>query len=669
MFTWVAEGEVMTFARWFLAAALLAASPTLAQTTGPAPAITQPKAVASAPLAPKTSSHAMTADDVGAYFDGLIPYAMERGDVAGIVVVVVKDGHILFERGYGYADVTSRKPVDPKTTLFRPGSISKLFTWTSVMQLVAAHKLDLDRDVNDYIDFKIPPAFGRPITLRDLMTHTPGFEESIRNLGTTDPKGSITLEAFLKEWVPTRIFPPGQVSAYSNYGAALAGYIVQRVSGEPFEQYVERHIFAPLDMRHASFRQPLPKAIAGDMSTGYDQASDAPKAFEYINVGPAGALSASGEDIAHFMIAHLNNGAYGSARILDEATARMMHGTAFTPDPALPGMAYGFYHEDRNGQVIIGHGGDTQYFHSDLHLLLDQHIGLFFSQNSTGKSDARIRKSVLAGFMDRYFPATTTPAPTLKTAKDDAKLVAGRYIVSRRSESNFLLLGAVASESNVTANDDGTITVGDLEGLNGAPLKWREIAPLHWREVNGTRTLIAHVANGKVTELVTDDFPPIEVLQRASFWRSSAWNVPLMIAMTAMLFLTSLFWPIKAVLRWRYKHPLGYKGTVRLAYRWSRVAALVDLAAIAGWVAFLAMGSNDLSVFGSHSDGVVTILQSLTGIGVILTLATFWELRVAFADKARPWWTKATDVLLSLACLSFAWFAFSLHFLNFSLNY
>jgi len=655
--------------RYWVAAALILTAPALAQTTGPAPAITQPKTTVSAPLTPAPSPHALTADDVSAYFDGLVPYAMERGDVAGIVVVVVKDGHVLFEKGYGYADVKSRKQVDPKTTLFRPGSISKLFTWTAVMQLVAAHKLDLDRDVNDYIDFKIPPAFGKPVTLRDLMTHTPGFEETIRNLGTTDPKASIPLETFLKEWVPTRIFPPGQVSAYSNYGAALAGYIVQRVSGEKFEQYVERHIFAPLDMQHASFRQPLPKSIAGDMSTGYDLASAEPKKFEYINVGPAGALAASGEDIAHFMIAHLNDGAYGATRILDADTARMMHGTAFKLDPALPGMAYGFYHEDRNGQVIIGHGGDTQYFHSDLHLLLDRHIGLFFSQNSTGKPDARIRKSLFIGFMDRYFPAAPLNEPTLKTAKDDAKRVVGRYIVSRRSQSNFLYLGAVASESNVTADADGIITVSDLEGLNGAALKWREVAPFHWREVNGTRTLIAHVADGQVTELVTDDFPPIEVLQRAGFWQSAAWNVPLMIAMAVMLLLTTLFWPIKALLRWRYQRPLGYTGYTRLAYRWARVAALVDTAAIAGWIAFLAMGTSDLTILGSRSDGVVTILQALTGIGVFLTVATFWELRVAFADKARPWWTKATDVLLCLACLSFCWFAFSLHFLDFSLNY
>ncbi|HTQ13122.1 MAG TPA: serine hydrolase domain-containing protein [Rhizomicrobium sp.] len=655
----------------FLLAALLATGSAFAQPQGPAPApILAPKTSAAPVAAPAAAAHALTAEDVGAYVDGLVDYGIQRGDIAGAEVVVVKDGQILFEKGYGYADVKSRKPVDPKTTLFRPGSISKLFTWTAVMQLVARHKLDLDADVNTYLDFTIPPAFGKPVTLRDLMTHTPGFEETIRNLGTTDPKAAMPLGAYLKEWVPTRIFPPGEVSAYSNYGAGLAGYIVQRVSGEPFERYVAEHIFAPLGMEHASFAQPLPKALAAGMSKGYELGSGDPKGFEYINVAPAGALAVSGEDIAHFMIAHLNDGAYGNARILDAATARMMHGTAFKPDPLLPGMAYGFYHEDRNGQTVIGHGGDTMYFHSDLHLILGHGVGLYYSQNSAGKPDAQIRRALFQGFMDRYFPApAAAQPPTLKSAAADARAIAGYYLESRRSASNFLSLGAEISEAKVTVNPDNTISASEVDGLNGAPKKWRETGPQRWREVNGTRMLDGKLENGMVTEITTDQYPPILVFQRASFWQSAAWNVPLMIAMLAMLALTVIFWPIKAVLRWRYKRPLGLAGLSLRAYRWARVAALVDLAAIAAWATLLVLGSMNLSAFGSGSDKLVILCQVLTGLGVILTLAPFWELRMAFADGTRPWWTKATDVLLALACLSFVWFAFSLHFLNFSLNY
>src|SRR5438874_2759751 len=180
--------------------------------TGPAPVSAPPAVHAPATPAtkPATTTHSLTAEDVGAWLDGLIPYGIDRGDVAGVEVVVVKDGRVLFERGYGVADVKSRRPVDPKRTLFRPGSISKLFTWTAAMQLVEQGKLDFDLDVNAYLDFKIPPAFGKPLTLRNLMTHTPGFEESIKGLFAKDRR---PLGAVLKAWVPTRIFPPGEVSA------------------------------------------------------------------------------------------------------------------------------------------------------------------------------------------------------------------------------------------------------------------------------------------------------------------------------------------------------------------------------------------------------------------------------------------------------------------------
>src|SRR4051812_35619376 len=155
----------------------------------------------------------LTRTDVETWLDGFLPYALQRADIAGAVVVVVKDGEVLLEKGYGYADVAKRTPVDPKRTLFRPGSVSKLFTWTAVMQLVEAGKLDLDRDVNEYLDFRIPPAFGKPITLRHLMTHTPGFEERVKNLFSPDSVNVESFESFLKAWTPERIFPPGEVPA------------------------------------------------------------------------------------------------------------------------------------------------------------------------------------------------------------------------------------------------------------------------------------------------------------------------------------------------------------------------------------------------------------------------------------------------------------------------
>ena len=165
----------------------------------------------------------------------------------------------LLKKGYGFSDIAKKKPVDPDSTIFRLASISKLFTWVSVMQLVEQGKLDLDADVNNYLDFQITPAFGKPVTLRNLMTHTAGFEEEIRDILLTDPKKATPLREFLMENLPRRMFTPGEVPAYSNYGVGLGGYIAQRASGQLFEDYVADHILQPLAMKHSE----LPPAPGG----------------------------------------------------------------------------------------------------------------------------------------------------------------------------------------------------------------------------------------------------------------------------------------------------------------------------------------------------------------------------------------------------------------------
>ena len=172
----------------------------------------------------------MTAADVNAWLDGFMPNVLATGDMAGAVVVVVKDGQVLTQRGFGFADVARRRPVDPERTLFRPGSISKLFTWTAVMQLVEQGRLNLDADVNRYLDFEIPPRDGQPITLRNIMTHTAGFEEQVKTLIGYDREHAPPYDELLKRWIPSRVYAPGTTPAYSNYATALAGYIVQRVS-------------------------------------------------------------------------------------------------------------------------------------------------------------------------------------------------------------------------------------------------------------------------------------------------------------------------------------------------------------------------------------------------------------------------------------------------------
>ncbi len=629
-------------------------------------------AAAQTPAAPP-QGHTLTADDLDAFFDGYMPLALARGDIAGSVVVVVKDGHVLFEKGYGVSDVKTQAPVDPKTTMFRPGSVSKLFTWTAVMQLAEAHKVDLDTDVNTYLDFKIPPYEGKPITLRNLMTHTPGFEETDKNLFMTDPKKMMSLEAALKAWVPSRIFPPGEVPAYSNYGAALAGYIVQRVSGEDFDDYIANHIFTPLAMKHSTFDQPLPKALQPFMSKGYDKASGKAQPYELIPMAPAGSSAVTGDDMTRFMIAHLNNGEYNGARILQPETAIKMHGVALEHTPGIPPMAYGFYHEDQNGHVIVGHGGDTLWFHSDLHLILDQKVGLFLSQNSMGKPGTAIRGPLFKFFMDRYFPAPPLPKePTLKSAKADGALVAGNYIGSRGSFTNILTIGGLLGQAEASVNDDGTLAIDALKDYAGNTKKFREVKPFVWREEHGRGLVMAKMKDGKVTELVTDEIPQIISFLKAPWWQSAKLNMPLFFGMLCMLALTVLFWPIKAILRWRYDTSFPLSGRAATLYRLTRLAALCDLVLFIGVLAYFTYaGNGHLELFSTSHDWMLRIFQFFGLLGVIGTIPAVMNAVSAIGGSSdeHPWWTKFTDVLIALACLLATWYAFSAHLLVWSLNF
>ncbi len=272
-FRWAPYAAALWLCLFFIQQGRLAAqsaapvAPAMQAPTAPGP-LTQPIGMPAATAVP-VPGHTLEAADLEAFFDGIFPLQLERSDIAGASVLVMKDGNVLLEKGYGYADVKTKKAVDPGATIFRLASISKLFTWVSVMQLVEEGRLNLDTDVNHYLDFQIRAAFDKPITLRNLMTHTGGFEESGDDIIITDPKQAVSLRQYLIDNQPMRIFPPGEIPAYSNYGVGLASYIVQRASGEPFERYVQEHIFTPLGMTHSTFYQPVKKSLANLPSEGY----------------------------------------------------------------------------------------------------------------------------------------------------------------------------------------------------------------------------------------------------------------------------------------------------------------------------------------------------------------------------------------------------------------
>jgi len=631
------------------------------------------------PLAPKaerapqgtehisSAAHELTQSDLAAFLDGMIPLQLPREDIAGAVISVVKDGKPFFAKGYGFSNVEKRTPVSPDGTLFRPGSISKLFNWTSIMQQVEQGKLDLDRDVNEYLDFKIPPTYPQPITLRNIMTHTPGFEETIQELFVANASQLKPLDAYLKEHMPARIFPPGTTPAYSNYATALAGYILQRVSGEPFDSYIEHHIFQPLQMSHSTTRQPLPDNLKPLMSNGYDVASEPAKPFEFVEAVPAGSSSVTGADMQHFMIAHLQNGQYEGTQILRPETAQMMHARQFSNLPDLNGMCLGFYEETRNGHRIIGHAGDTQYFHSDLHLILDSGVGFFISYNGAGKGETRARESVWHAFLDRYFPYEPPQAPVQTTAAADAQLVSGRYIISRRSQTTILKALTVLGESKVFSNPDGTISLEDLKDLNGQPKKLKEIGPLMFPAVHDQdRVAFKRDQSGRLV-LVTDF--PVFVFQRSPWNENSSFNLPLIVSAMVVLLLTLLLWPVAALIRRHYRQPLNLTPQQRRLRLMVRLACLFDLLLVCGLAVFFTMSEKDIGILSPRFNPLLRMIQLVGWVGVLGTLAALYNALRSWQEQGRWLWSKLGDSLIALACVAFVWFVFTWNMLHWSLRY
>ena len=583
----------------------------------------------------------LTAVDAEAWLDGLMPAALRTARVPGAVVVVVKDGQVLVQKGYGYADWEKQVPVDAQRTLFRPGSVSKLFTWVAVMQQVEQGKLDLDADLNQYLDFKIPAhKSGKALTLRHVMTHTTGLEETARDLLTYADKAP-NLGAVLKGYVPPYVYEPGTTPAYSNYATSVAGYIVERVSGMSFDDYIEQKVLLPIGMKQSTFRQPLPAALKAQMSVGYFSQDKAGEGFEIISMPPAGSLSATGEDMGRFMLAVLDQGKLGNGQILKAETLALMFSQVTRPMPDVNGIGLGFYQQDINGHRAFGHGGDTVLFHTDLAMFVDKHIGVYVSFNASGVHGLGkwLRDRVFEGFADRYLPDVrppTQPQVDAATAKAHAQLMAGAHRSSRREDSTFLSLLQLLSPVRIEALKDGRIAME----LAGARSVFREVRPLVWDEEHGKRRIQAVVENGKITRWAMEPYAFAFIFEPVPALAGTAALVLLCSAM-AVAALTALLWPLVATLR--RQHRVAKPAASIAAVRAACVGVLVALGL---WIA---------TVMGLENLDDTSVLLPLSQIATLLAfvgglIASAWHARTVFkAGSTASTWARALAVLWLLA--------------------
>lgn len=450
------------------------------------------------------------------YLDGLISAQMTDYHLGGISFSLIKDGEPFMSTGYGYADLENRIAVDPSLHLFRPGSVSKLFTWTAVMQLVEQGKIDLDGDVNQYLtQFLLPNNFDKPITMKHIMTHAAGFEDGAMGyLFSNSADDLIPLADSLASHIPAQVREPGTYSSYSNFATAVAGLIVANISEMSFEEYVVENIFTPLEMNHSTFEEPLPANLQGDMSIGYLSRSGGVRdgGFEYIkNFGPAGALSSTADDMTKFMLAHVNGGAYQGNRILGEDTVRLMHSRIFAHHPRAAGMAHGFYELFRNGERFVTHGGDTIAFHSQLVIQPETGFGFYISFNA--EQGAQARQAIVNGVIDYFFEYDHSPREIITLDGSDERIasIVGGYRVNRRSYTKLEGASSILSDYGVGRGDDGEILF-----LGG---RYSEIEPFIFQEIGSQEIVIADTnSDGTVARMLLAA-APIMVFDKLAFYQ------------------------------------------------------------------------------------------------------------------------------------------------------
>ncbi|GAA2057616.1 serine hydrolase [Catenulispora yoronensis] len=582
---------------------------------------------------------------IGPLIDRTISAQLAADKIPGAAVVVVAGGKTVVAKGYGVSDVAERTPVDPVRTEFFTGSIAKVFTATAVAQLVTEGKIDPKAPVNTYLkDFKIRDTYpGRPVTIENLMTHTAGFDDEPLGVAVRDPKDVPKLGQYLADHEPLRVRAPGTLAAYDNYGVALAGYVVESVSGEPFAQYMQEHVFGPLQMADSTFAQPHPAGVDANLAKGYrpDGGGQTAEAGQYGAWAPTGAGTvATATDVAKFMTAQLSDDPS-----LGAGVAELMQKQQFTMDPRLPGMAYLFEERPRDGQQILFKDGDVPGFHANLALLPKQGIGIYVVYNGDGTDGTAAwdGKALINTIVDQYFPdAGAVPVVGAPVPGPKAGAYAGTYRSDRVSRGDVTRVAGLVGAVTVEAHGDGTLTTDGLsQNPHAAAQHWYPLGNGEFAEQGGPDRLIFDGRGHLATSI-----DPTVAYYRLGWYASPRLHLPMLYTGAGILAAALLGFPVLALvrrLRGRAAHP-----------RWARNARV--LAGVAGALAttftigFLAMTGDgnafdETVLLGSSWLTALLVLNALLAvstIGLIAGTAAAWRL---------SWWRPAGRIAYTLTTL------------------
>jgi CubicO group peptidase (beta-lactamase class C family) len=614
-------------------------------------------------------------EQLEAFVDDTVRATMREDDIAGVSVAIVDRSGPILIKGYGMA--APGRAVDADT-LFPMQSISKTLVWIALMQLVEQGKIHLDDPVNVYLpsNLQIPgEGFRKPVLISNLIDHTSGFEDSaLGHLFVQQAESLLPLEAYLARFRVHRAREPGTVQVYSNYGAALGGAIVARVSGMAWEDYVEQRIIQPLGMGAATFRQPysedlvkshglpppMPQVVETHLTDGFRRGTAGLEAAarEFTSDVPAGALVASPTNMAAYMGALLSPQVMERAGVLKAQTLLSMRTPLFNGPAGFGDMRYGFQAIALPGDLeAFGHGGDSVYQVASMTLIPSRGLGIFVAANTaSGRGlTIRLRQDLASKFLGADLAPPVYGAQAYRQAASfdgDYRNLRRAYFRTERGLYD-LLIGAIS----VSAAPNGDLQIRSILD------KPRLLMPMGggvYRDVKGPEQIAFRPLNGQIGL-----YEPYlhTAWERVGYFESPDWAI-LVVALTLVAALAALGGAIRRIVARR-----SDKGFEIYAARIVAASAIAWLAGFALFAMFLAKAltaSNIVEIMWWYPSTALVCSCWAFAAAAALTLASVPSL--AIVSRSNDWSIRrrgahALEVLIFIACAATFW---RLGFIGFS---
>jgi len=618
--------------------------------------------------------------ELGTFLDAYFAEQMETHHIPELVFIMVKDGKVFFSKGYGYADIETQTPFDPEETVLTTASLAKGFTAVGVLQLYERGLIDLNEDIRPYFkDFQLDTRFSEPLTFANLLTHTDGFETRLIGVAGQTEAELLPLGELLETYLPTQIYPPGEYMTYSDYAANLAGYLIQEISGIPYEHYIAENIFTPLGMKDSTLDLHLPEELRARMAMGYEYQKDRQERVPIMfpRYAPSGGLRTTAADMNRFMLALLNGEEYQEGYILEQGTTQLMFTRQFTPCPKLGGISYGFFEHLENGQQAFLRDGDGVGTRSRVVLFPDHDMGFFLSYNP---GDSNLRLDIINDFLDHYYPVNDSNSPTpIEDFRERSSWFTCTYRIRHADTTTFSKsMYFFAQIIDIRASNEGYLIIeptsggdsfGGFEGVSW----WVEVEPLYFERVDG-KGQIAFIQDedGHINNMVSGQGYQGTFI-KLPWHETQGFHMVLIELVALFLFsmVTSTFfvWPLGALIRKLRKrsdqNPMPWDAI--LAWLWAAITRLLFVL-FTFWVIGVLYAINAVAgvpnfVWGINKDMVNALSNMYLPAILALPLPVFTILA-----WIKGWWKISHRVyytLVTLAVFAGLWWSHCWNLLGF----